>query len=125
MLSEKQEQAIHLLVYENKTQRQVAEILGLHESTVSRWRHNEEYVKRFKEEIENKFSSLVSKAITRMENVLDNNNNYSAALNAAKYILDYYGFKAVDKVEQVNETTIKVTLDDMEGCEDAADKSTY
>lgn len=114
MLSKKQEEAIRLLVYENKKQIEVADLLGVHETTVSRWKNNEEYVKRLKEEIENKFSSLVSKAISRMENVLDNNDNYSAALNAAKYILDYSGFKATDKIEQVSETTIKVAIDDEE-----------
>ncbi len=110
MLSEKQEEAIRLLVYENKKQKEVADILGVHETTVSRWKHDEIYAKKFQEEIENKFSSLVSKAISRMENVLDNDDSLSAALNAAKYILDYSGFKATEKIEQIGERTIVVDI---------------
>lgn len=124
MLNETQLKAIHLLVNTNLKKYQVAEKLEIDGSTISRWFQNSEFTKKFDEEMKNSWKEVAAEAKQTMIEMLYGEKE-SSRITAAKDILSRAGYDASQKIEQVSETTIKVSLDDdMEGGEDAADKST-
>lgn len=125
MLNEKQEKAIYLLTHTNMKKYQVAKEIDVVDSTISKWFKVDEFAKKYDEEMRNAFKELSNEAMNVMLEILTNGEKESNRLSAAKDILSRGGYDASQKVEQVSETTIKVTLDDdMEGGDDAADKPT-
>ena len=56
---------------------------------------------------EDRMRSLVHPAVTALANLIADND-----LAAARYVLDYAGFKATEKLEQHGDTTIRVEYSD-------------
>lgn len=86
---------------------EIAKIAGIGDKTFWRYRQDEEFMNRYREMCQERFKSLEAKAVSLLDEQLDYKN-----WNAIKYVLDGLGYKPTDKVEQVSETTIKVSIED-------------
>ena len=98
MLSKKAKKAAALMVTTNLTQREIAEKLDLNESTVSRWKNDDEF-KTYKQEVERDYlASLSAPAIRTLGDLLTARSGF-VRFQAAKDILDRTGYKPIDKQE--------------------------
>lgn len=105
-----QETAIMMLIYENKTQKQVAHELGLSTNTVSLWNKNELYTKTLEEEVKRKFKRASTDAQNTLIGLLDSSNEF-VKLNACKDILSRSGYDATIK-QEIKETIIEVDIEE-------------
>lgn len=107
-LEERKQKALEAWVNNpTKTFEEIAEIAGVSDKTFWRYRQDEAFMERYREMCQARFKSMEAKAIDLLNEQLDYKN-----WNAIKYVLDGLGYKPTDKVEQVSETTIKVSLED-------------
>lgn len=93
-----------LLSYE-----EIAKKAGVSDKTFYRYRQDAEFMKQYREICQQRFKELESKAVELLNEQLDCRN-----WNAIKFTLENLGYKPTEKVEQVNETTIKVSVEDDE-----------
>lgn len=107
-LSSQQLKAIHLLVYTDKTNREIAREVGVDKSTVQRWLKTSKFEEKLKEETQRCLNHLASKATRKLEKLIDSRND-GVALGACRTVLDKGGFKETEKIEQVI-TTIDVSV---------------
>lgn len=88
---------------------EIAKKAGIGDKTFYRYRQDEEFMAEYKRMCQERFKSLEAKAVNLLDEQLNNKN-----WNAIKYTLDSLGYKPTDKVEQVSETTIIVSVEDDE-----------
>lgn len=94
---------------------EIAEKANVDSSTFCDYRHNEEWMKTYKEECDRRFECLRAAAIEQLENeVLD------GKAWAVKYVLDGLNYSGVEKIDLGANTTIKISIDENEGGEDNA-----
>lgn len=111
MLKKKQYEAIQLLVYKDMKDIEVYTELGISESTLWRWKKDEEFIEELEKENRRKFRSLQSKALKAMEKLVDEGH-----FQASKYILDGNYYAPTEKHEVDMSATITVDYgDDDEG----------
>lgn len=82
--------------------------LGLNKGVVWDWQkaNREGFGDRYRQTLREAFESLEAPAIGALKDLVEDRN-----FQAVKYVLDNRGYKAADKVEQVNETTITVNIE--------------
>lgn len=88
------------------TCREVGAMLGVHESTISRWVKREDYKEYEHSLCHERFLSLEKLAIAKLKE-----NTKKCNQKAIEYLLDYCGYKATDKLE-VKDTTINVDVEE-------------
>lgn len=88
---------------------EIADKAGISESTFSRYRKNEEFMKKYDTRCRERFRALQAKAMEQMEILMEQGN-----WNATKYALDGNDYGGKQKLE-ISSTTIKVTIDEEEG----------
>lgn len=88
---------------------EVAAKAGIADKTFYRYRQDPAFMDEYKKMCQERFKTLEGKAVYLLNEQLDAKN-----WNAIKYALDSLGYKPTDKVEQVTETTIKVSVEDDE-----------
>lgn len=103
MLSEKQQKCIILMVTTNKTQKQIAEEIGVNENTIGQWKKNDEFKVEIQSKIKENFGSLALDAQKELKKLLKSKNEY-IRMQAIKDILDRAGFKPVEKREIKDDT---------------------
>lgn len=116
-LSPKQQRFIHLYLTGKYNQTELANLLEMDLNTVRRWLRNdtirnyiEEFQKEEHEHIENAIKNMRSKALEKLYDLIDSEND-AVALQATKDVLDRTGHKAVQKVEKdIKITTIEQQL---------------
>ena len=91
------------------TYEEIANIAGVADKTFYRYRQDEEFMRQYRELCQQRFKELEGKAVELLDEQLNCRN-----WNAIKFTLENLGYKPTEKVEQVNETTIKVSVDDDE-----------
>ena len=107
MLKPKQLQAIDLMVFEPQmSYAQIAEAVGVNKKTFWQWRQNSEFMEHYHKICESNFRKLESLAIAKLEE-----NTRKGNQKAIEYILDYVGYKAVQKVEADLNTDIVINID--------------
>lgn len=98
---------------EGKTQLEIADILGVNDETISRWKKSEEFQKELKRQQEKKFNQMATVAIRELNKLLTSAESETVKLNAIKDVLDRAGFKPTDKQEvDVNGIDIKIDYGD-------------
>lgn len=108
MITKKQQKAIELMFEGNLSQKQISEIVKVHETTLSRWKHEDSFIEATKEYTKKVISQSTSKAMSTMVNLL-NAKSELVRFNAAKDLLDRAGFAPTDNVN-VNSGDIKITI---------------
>ncbi|WP_283309473.1 phBC6A51 family helix-turn-helix protein [Streptococcus dysgalactiae] len=89
---------IFLAVSTNKSQREIAEEIGISETTISRWKKTDEY-KELKDKIQKEYlADLTAPAIRTLQGLL-NAKSELVRFQAATDILDRTGYKPTDKQE--------------------------
>lgn len=107
MLKPKQLQAIDYMVFEPQmSYAQIAEAVGVNKKTFWQWRQSNEFMEHYHKICESNFRKLESLAIAKLEE-----NTRKGNQKAIEYILDYMGYKAVQKVEADINTDIVINID--------------
>lgn len=112
-LTNKQIQAIELLVYSKMKKQDIAKEVGVSGTTMSMWLRKDEFQDAIKAEVNRAFLPLALKARHRL-NELIGSDSEQVALSASKDALDRAGFGATQKVENTitnKEITIEITGD--------------
>jgi len=97
LITKKQQKAIELMFEGNLSQKQISEIVKVHETTLSRWKHEDSFIEATKEYTKKVISQSTSKAMSTMVNLL-NAKSELVRFNAAKDLLDRAGFAPTDNV---------------------------
>lgn len=111
MLKPKQMKAIALMVYEDKTQKEVSQLLKVHENTISNWKKDKAFLEALDKEVKNRLASTSVLALRTMVGLLTCKSDI-VKFNAAKDLLDRTGFKPVDK-QEIDLAQQVVIVDDM------------
>lgn len=85
----------------------VARLAELSPKTFWRYRQEPEFMEEYHKRCQKRFNELEGKAVSLLDEQLNQKN-----WNAIKFTLENMGYKPTEKVEQINETTIKVSVDD-------------
>ena len=104
MLKKKQRDAIQLLVYTEMKDSEVKEELNISDSTLWRWKKDEEFCAELEKENRRKFKSLQIRALQTMENLMEQGH-----FQATKYILDGNDYAPTEKHEL--DMTANITVD--------------
>lgn len=111
MLTKKQRDAIHLLVYTEMKQTEIENELKISHSTLWRWQKDEEFVSEVEAENRRKFKSLQTQALQTMAKLVSQGH-----FQAAKYILDGNDYAPTEKHELDMSANISIDYgDDDEG----------
>jgi hypothetical protein len=103
MLKKKQYEAIQLLVYSEMKDSEVKEELNISDSTLWRWKKDEEFIAELEKENRRKFKSLQTQALHTMAKLIEQGH-----FQAAKYILDGNDYAPTEKHELDMTATITV-----------------
>lgn len=118
--------AVELIVLEGKKQKEVAEIVGVAEETVSRWMREEAFINKYQELMRFRINRAAALAQQRVEELMFSQSE-NVALSAAKDILGRAGYDAVAKSE-ITQRTIVIDLgdepEDTDGTEDSSETET-
>ena len=124
LLEPKLQRFVHLYLTGQYNQRQIAQMLDVHENTISKWLKNEnvnasikEYQAMEHEMIDTQIKAMRMKAIQKMNDLMDSPID-GIAFQACKDILDRTGHKAkneikVDKTVKTIEMQLKDLADDV------------
>lgn len=96
-LKKKQKLCIEMLVEAQQTQKKIAEVLGVSEQTVTRWKKDEAFAAEYAAQLRQKISHTAAAAF-RTEVQLLQSESDKVRLGAAKDILDRAGFKPKDEI---------------------------
>lgn len=120
LLDPKQQRFIHLYLTGQYTQKQIAQMLDVHQNTVNKWLRNEDVNIRIKEfqQMEHEMydvqiKAMRMKAVQRMNDLMDSPID-GIAFQACKDILDRTGHKAKNEIK-IDKTvkTIEVQLQEL------------
>lgn len=84
----------------------VADMAGVGRKTFWRYRQDESFMAKYKEEQKKRFAALEGKAVALLDKQMDDGN-----WNAIKYVLDGNGYKPTEKLD-VSANNITITIDD-------------
>lgn len=111
MLKKKQYEAIQLLVYSEMKDSEIKEELNISDSTLWRWKKDEEFLAELEKENRRKFKGLQIQALHSMAKLMQQGH-----FQATKYILDGNDYAPTEKHELDMSATITVDYgDDDEG----------
>lgn len=111
-LNNKMLKCIELMVYSDMRKQDIAEELGVSSVTLWKWQKREDFQLALKEEMHRSFRGMATKAIKKLENLLDSKNE-GIALAASREVLNKAGYLETQKVEQdiKNEIVVEITGD--------------
>ncbi len=109
MLKKKQYEAIQLLVYQEMRDSEVKAALDISDSTLWRWKKNEEFCAELEKENRRKFKSLQVQALHTMTKLMQEGH-----FQATKYILDGNYYAPTEKHEVDMSASIVVDYGDDE-----------
>ena len=108
----RKERCLELMLAGELNQKQIAEELGCTESTISKWKHDEEFQATFRKELRLLMSGEAPAAITRIVKLSKTAESESVRLNANKMILDKAGLADKTELEITGTKEITVSLED-------------
>lgn len=91
----------------NMGMQEISLTLGLSKSTVWDWQrfNREGFGDRYRETLREAFNDLEAPAICALKDLIEDRN-----FQAVRYVLDNRGYKAADRVEQVTDNTVTITI---------------
>lgn len=114
-LNKKMLRCIEIMAHEpHRTNQDIANEININNGTISQWLKRDDFQQALKEENQRKFKSLASRAIKRLEQLMDSENE-KVSLDASKEILNKSGYQEPTKIEQdiKNEIVIEITNDNL------------
>ena len=93
MLTKKQQSAIQMLVDSSLTQKKISAELGIHETTLSRWKDNQEFSEALDHYTHKVIGRAAPEALRTMKSLLKAKSEL-VRFNAAKDLLDRAGYAA-------------------------------
>lgn len=109
-ITPRQKECVRLLV-EGKNQKEAAEIIGICDDTITRWKQKEYFTDYIKEEQKKKFDRMAITAQRELEKLLTGAKNEQVKLNAIKDVLDRSGWKPTDKQEIDMDADLSLQID--------------
>ncbi|MCS8562725.1 hypothetical protein EFJ78_02040 [Pediococcus pentosaceus] len=107
-MSPKKQKAIELMFNAKLSQKDIADEVGVHETTLSKWKHDDDYKEYMEKYARETISRSSGKALGTMIGLL-NARSELVRFNAAKDLLDRAGFAPTDKVDlSGNDINIKI-----------------
>lgn len=97
LLNPKQQKCIELMVFGNRTQKEIAGALHVTENTITNWKKNEEFKTEYTSSLKNSMKEIAARAF-HTEIALLRAKSEMVRLMAAKDILDRAGFKPDDNI---------------------------
>lgn len=94
MLKKRQKKALEMLLSGEKSQKEIAQEIGVSEQTIVNWKKKDEFITEYNEALRNNINLAAGKAFKKELELLNKADSDSVSLNAAKDILDRAGFKA-------------------------------
>lgn len=110
-LTSKQIQAIECLVYTDMKKHEIAEEVGVSNTTFSIWLRKEHFQEALKEEMHRGFREMATKARRKLGQLIDSDND-SVSLGACKEVLNKAGYLETQRVENTitnKEINIEIT----------------
>lgn len=118
MITKKQKRVIELLFEGNLDQIEISEQLGIHPTTISRWKRNPDFVEAMRVFTESVIAKSTPKAMSTMVKLLDARSEL-VRYNAAKDLLDRAGFMPTVKQDiRANVGPVQITDDVPIGSDD-------
>lgn len=108
MLSAKKKKAIELMFQTKFSQKEIADEVGVHESTLSKWKHDDDYKEYTDKFARETIAQTAGKALGTMVRLLDAKSEL-VRFNAAKDLLDRAGFAPSEKVD-LNGNDINIVI---------------
>lgn len=84
---------------------EIAELAGIGERTLYRYRQDPEFMAAYHEACQERFKSLEAKALDQLEKALDRGD-----FRAVKYALDSLGYKPTEKIEADVNRDVVITI---------------
>lgn len=94
-MASKKEKVAKLMVYSDLTQKEIAKQIGVVESTITRWKKQEDFQKLLKENEKSYLKDLVAPAMRGLKDLINANSEF-VKLEAVKTILDRAGYDSID-----------------------------
>lgn len=94
-MASKKEKVAKLMVYSDLTQKEIAKQIGVVESTITRWKKQEDFQKLLKENEKSYLKDLVAPAMRSLKDLINANSEF-VKLEAVKTILDRAGYDSID-----------------------------
>lgn len=94
-MASKKEKVAKLMVYSDLTQKEIAKQIGVVESTITRWKKQEDFQKLLKENEKTYMKDLVAPAMRGLKDLINANSEF-VKLEAVKTILDRAGYDSID-----------------------------
>lgn len=108
LLSAKKKKAIELMFQTKFSQKEIADEVGVHESTLSKWKHDDDYKEYTDKFARETIAQTAGKALGTMVRLLDAKSEL-VRFNAAKDLLDRAGFAPSEKVD-LNGNDINIVI---------------
>jgi transposase-like protein len=108
MLTKKQQNAVKMLVDSSLTQKKISEELGIHETTLSRWKEVPEFTEAVDQYTHKVMGRAAPEALRTMKALLGAKSEL-VRFNAAKDLLDRAGFAPSTEVD-LQSTDIHLTI---------------
>lgn len=94
-MASKKEKVASLMVYSDLTQKEIAKQIGIAESTITRWKSQQEFQNLLKDNQQSYMKDLVAPAMRTLKNLINANSEF-VRLEAVKTILDRAGYDLID-----------------------------
>jgi transposase-like protein len=107
MLKKRQLEVIRLMAEGQLTQKEICHAIGVNESTICRWKKDEEFMNELNSQIKENIIAEAPKAFKTISNLLKAKSEM-VRLQAAKDILDRAGHKPIEKQEIKQEVKAEV-----------------
>lgn len=106
-LNSRQLKAVEMFVYTDLQKQEIAEELGVSNSTISQWVKRDDFQEAIREEMHKGFSSMATKARRKLDKLIDSKNE-GIALAAAREVLNKAGYT---EVQELTVTTRTIELE--------------
>lgn len=108
----RKERCLQLMLAGEMNQKQIAEELGCAESTISNWKHDEEFQLIFRKELRLLMCGEAPAAVSRIIGLSRTAESETVKLNANKMILDKCGLADKQEIEITGTKEITVALEE-------------
>ena len=109
-MATKRERVAIMLVRTPLTQKEIAKEVGVHETTICKWKKKDDFNKLVREEQDKFLKDLSAPAIRTINALLDSHSDY-VRLQAAQDILDRTGYKPTENINMDSTETVMIVDD--------------
>jgi len=109
-------ECIRLMLETQKTQREIATLIGVNDETVYRWNKDDDFKAELARQTQNKFNAMATKAVKELDRLINEAASETVRLNAIKDVLDRAGYKPIEK-QEIKHEGLQIEIDYGDGDE--------